>query len=427
MLKKIKIEQYHYIALVGWIAKIFTVIFSLINTRMLLDIIGIEGFAVYTIIFSLLGWLSLLNFSIPSAVQNTISKFTIEKKDIKILLQTILFMIIVIILLSVPLLIILSKIVYQTLLIDYQNLIETEYLFVMLFLLVVFGLSEIFNKILFSLHKGHLANIYPAIISVLSFVGLLFVENRNLSDVNIVLIIFFVPYLFIFIVSYIQAVGFIRPNFDKNIFKIVIKLMKKFFLFAILAAFVLKVDYIIMSQVLEASDIAIYNLDMRVFNLILFMYGTILAALWPVSAEMFHKKEYNSILKNIRKNIFYGIAISMLLGVFIIYFKDNIFLLLSGKTHLTVSFSTVFLTLLYIIIRIWTDSFATILQSMNEINILIYIVPAQALISILGQYYLGQYYGLNGIILGLILSFLLTVVWLLPLKFHKLIKAHNNE
>jgi len=422
----IKLEKYHYIALVGWISKIFTVVFSLINTRLLLDILNVEGFALYSIIFSLVGWLSLLNFAIPSAVQNTISKFRVEKKDLEILFQTILFMIIVITVFISPILYVFAIILPKTILAEYSNLLDINYLFIILFLLLIFGLSEIFNKILFAINKGYWPNIYPGITAILGFLSLYILKNEEVNNVNIVLTIFFSPYLFVFIIAYIQSIGFIKPKFNKEIFLVIFSLMKKFFVFAILAAFVLKVDYIIMSMVLKAKDIVVYNLDMRIFNLILFMYGTILAALWPVSSELFHEKKFNIIKNNVKKNIIIGSIITIALSAGILFFKNDILFLISGKDTLMISITTGLLTSFYIILRIWTDSYATILQSMNEIKILIYIVPFQALISIAAQYNLGMHYGLNGIIMGLCLSFLLTVVWALPLKFYKITRSKHE-
>ena len=180
-----------------------------------------------------------------------------------------------------------------------------------------------------------------------------------------------------------------------------------------------------MAIVLKAHEIAIYNLDMRVFNLILFMYGTILAALWPVSSDLFHQKKFKLIKKSIHNNLLFGVLITISLSSFIIFFKESIFSLISGKDSLDISVSTGILTALYILLRIWTDSYATILQSMNEVKILIYIVPFQALVSITAQYFFGINYGINGIIMGLCLSFLLTVAWVLPLKFYKLTEVNT--
>lgn len=420
---KFKLEMYHYIAFVGWIAKILTIIFSFINTRLLLDLIGIKGYALYSIIFSLFGWLALLNFALPSSVQNLISEYKVKNENIDKILQTVSFIVICIIIFFIPILYLISIVLYKFLFYNYYDLISLLIFYINLILLFLFALTEIFNRILFAVDKGYLPNIYPTIVSILSFLFLYLLKSLNIHNVQIVITCFFLSYLIIFVIAYIQAIGFKKPTFNKNIFRKILKLSKHFLIFTILASFVLRIDYIIMAKILPSIEIAKYNLDMRIFNLILFMYGTILTALWPVSSRFFHKKDFFSIRISLKKNLIFGIIMSLFLGIIILHFKDKIFLLISGKKILNISLTTGILTLIYIIIRIWTDSFATLLQSMNEVKTLIHTVPFQAIISIIAQYFLGLKYGLNGIILGLILSFLLTVVWVLPLKFYKLTKG----
>jgi len=426
MIKRLNIDKYHYVALIGWVAKIFTVIFSLVNTRMLLDMIGVQGFALYSIIFSLGGWLFLFNFSIPSAVQNTISKFRAKNKDLKKVYQTVVFMTIVIIIFAIPSLYIISEIIYKTILIKYASVLQFQYLYIVLFLLFLFGLTDVYNKILFGLHKGYWPNVYPAFIAISGFFILSILKYISVNNIGIVILLFMIPYLIIFILSYIQSVGLTLPKFHRDIFLELFLLIKKFFIFAILATLVLHVDYIIMSKILKASEIAIYNLDMRIFNLILFMYWTLLSALWPIASELFHKNNLKEIRKKIHVNMLYGLIITLFLSMIIIYFKDDIFLLVSGVKNLQITYTTALLTISYILIRVWSDSYAKILQGMNEINILIYLVPFQAVLSITLQYILGKEYGINGIIIGLTFSFLFTVAWVLPLKFYKLTKDKNE-
>jgi len=68
----------------------------------------------------------------------------------------------------------------------------------------------------------------------------------------------------------------------------------------------------------------------------------------------------------------------------------------------------------YYLIRIWTDTYAMVLQSVSILKPFWILVPIQALISLFGQIYFVRMYRLNGILYGLILSFLLTVSWGLP-------------
>ena len=68
-LNLLNFKTHYFIASVGWISKIISSIFLLINTRIFIELVYIEGFTVYHIIYSLFGWMSLLIFGFPPAIQ----------------------------------------------------------------------------------------------------------------------------------------------------------------------------------------------------------------------------------------------------------------------------------------------------------------------------------------------------------------------
>ena len=55
-----------------------------------------------------------------------------------------------------------------------------------------------------------------------------------------------------------------------------------------------------------------------------------------------------------------------------------------------------------------------LLQSVGDMSAFWKWVPVQAFISIVAQYLLARRWGIEGVALGLILSFLLTAAWVLP-------------
>ncbi|SDN50941.1 Na+-driven multidrug efflux pump [Desulfonauticus submarinus] len=419
---KTKIEKYHYIAFIGWIAKLFAILLSLLNTRMLLNLINIDGYALYSILASFAGWIALLNFGLPNGVQNLIAKYRVKNKNLDNLYKSLFFLIVIILMLSVPLLYIVSFAIYHTILSSYQNLISTTMLFAVLYLLLLFGLSQIFYKILFANYKGIYPNLYPLIISAINFLILYLCQVFNMHNEALVIVLFFSSYFIIFIVSYLQSIGIVLPKFDRVLSIELFKYSKDFFIFAILASFTLGIDYIIMSKILDSLYITQYNLIMKFYNLIIVLYATLLATSWSISSEAYHKKEYFSIYELIKKNIIIGLLLTIIVSIIVFTFKDQLFFLVSGK-ELHILYTTLLLATIYVIIRIWTDTFATILSSIQKVKILICVVPYQAFISILSQFYLGKKFGINGIFIGLILSFLLTVSIILPLY----LKRHLRE
>ncbi|WP_022854414.1 MATE family efflux transporter [Thermodesulfatator atlanticus] len=417
-----RLEKHHYIAFVGWISKIITAVLLLINTRILIDLIGIEGFAAHSIIFSLIGWLALFNLGLPNAVQNTISKYRVNKLSYAEILSVVEFLVITIFWIAIPVLFLLSYGVKKFLLNNYQfvNLLS---LFISLFLIFLNGLTEIYSKILFAEHRGYLPNMYPAIISISIFFILVIFKFLGITKFNVVLCSYFIPYAFVFMLAHMQSVGFIFPKFNRLMIKELFSLSKKFFIFALLAALTLRVDYIIMSKILNAQEIAIYNVDFKVFSLFSVLYNTLLFALWPVMSELLHKKEFLLAKKKLFSTLKIGFALVICGTLFVIIFKNSLFQIITGRKELYLSYTTAILTGIYFLVRIWTDTFAAAVQSINEVSILIKTVPFQAFISLIGQWFFGSLYGINGIFLGLILSFLLTVAWILPIKFYKIIKG----
>jgi O-antigen/teichoic acid export membrane protein len=90
-------------------------------------------------------------------------------------------------------------------------------------------------------------------------------------------------------------------------------------------------------------------------------------------------------------------------------------LLTSGKSiELPTSFMILWGVLLAV--RMWSDSFYTVLQSIGETNILRKYLVCQAFISVVLQWTLGERFGMEGVLVAIILSFALTCVWYLPLK-----------
>ena len=118
-----RLERYHLVAIAGWISKIIAIVFSLVNTRLLIELVGVRGFAIYAILFSMIGWLSLLNLGIPNATQNLISKYRIKGSNLRDIFESIVFIILCIIAIGLVVIPILSLIVYKFILINYQGLI----------------------------------------------------------------------------------------------------------------------------------------------------------------------------------------------------------------------------------------------------------------------------------------------------------------
>jgi len=415
LIKKIKLEKYHYVALVGWVAKIFTVIFSFINIRLLIDLIGIDGYGTFSIIFSLFGWFALFNLGLPTAVQNEVSKYRVNQFNLDRLLVAVQSILLIIFFFSIPIVFILSSLINNFILgnLYFFNFYSLYSIFIFALLI---GFGEVFNRILFAIHKGYIPHSYPAISAFLTCIILLFLKKIDLDNISITILVFFIPNIILLLFSYYYSIGLRSFLLEKQVITDIFQKAKNFFIFALLATITLKVDYIIMSLVLESKDIVIYNLAMKIFGLSSFLYMAILLPLHSVLSELIILNKYNEVIKKIKLNISIGFSLVVSFSLFFLQFNNWIIKLLIGDEQLKIEPLFIFVLCIYFLIRVWTDTFNTVFQSMNKVEILIIALPFQAFISILFQYVLGKEYGIIGITLGISISFLFTVAWFLPYK-----------
>ena len=118
----------------------------------------------------------------------------------------------------------------------------------------------------------------------------------------------------------------------------------------------------------------------------------------------------------------------MIIGILGVYlFKDYVLKILAPNLNIAVGLIFFVLFIIYYIMRVISDTYAMFLQSVNYLKIFWIYTPFQALISISAQYFLSLKYGIYGIILGLIISFLLTSAWICPYKSYKIFKSVEQK
>jgi O-antigen/teichoic acid export membrane protein len=214
---------------------------------------------------------------------------------------------------------------------------------------------------------------------------------------------------------------------DKEVLKQFIIRAIKFGGFAVMAACVLQIEYIVMAKTLDANSITTYNIFSKLFLFVAFVYSSVLTAFWPVSNELFNTGQYLKLKKSLFKYSVLGILL-MIIGIFGVYlFKDYVLKILAPNLNITVGLIFFILFIIYYILRIISDTYAMFLQSVNSLKIFWIYTPFQAVISISAQYFLSSKYGLYGIIFGLIISFILTSAWICPYKSYKIFKSVEQK
>ena len=423
------------VAMSAWISRIGIAIIQIFTIRTLISYLGEEKYAVYVILYSLLAWCNLAECGIGSSLQNYISESRAKNKDYSVYLKTSLQIIMILFIIFLLLLILCANPLQNFLLEKYLYLNEIKTINIVLIVSCIFIILTFINisiKILYAIQKGIIPNILQLLSYIISAISIIFLNrySNNNSSILLALLCFCVPQLSVMIIPFIKI---FKTSF-KKIFIVDKEVLKQFTIraikfggFAVMAACVLQVEYIVMAKTLDANSITTYNVFSKLFLFIIFIYSSLLTAFWPVSNELFNTGQYLKLRNLLFKYSVLGILL-MIVGILGVYlFKDYVLKILAPNLNIAVGLIFFVLFIIYYIMRVISDTYAMFLQSVNYLKIFWIYTPFQAFISISAQYFLSLKYGIYGIILGLIISFLLTSAWICPYKSYKIFKSVEQK
>ncbi|MDR2437141.1 MAG: MATE family efflux transporter [Endomicrobium sp.] len=425
-----QLPRHWVVASSAWISKVIVSLVQIISIRTLLSYLGEERYAIYTIAFSLTLWFSLADFGLGFSLQNFISearakKESYEKYIIAALQITVLLLIVAfltVLLISSPV----QEIIFRkfTFIQEIQNVRIIFFIGIICTTTTVLG---IVYRVYYALHKGYIPNIIPAIGAIISMTLIVLLNKYSPIKQSILaaLSIFTLPQLLLVLIIF----TIIFKDYFAKIFSFKFEVIKvlfirslKFYGISILGAAYMQTDYLVMSQTLNSNEIIKYNVFSRIFMFFTFIHATMMQAIWPVSAEMFVRKEFTKIKAIIKKCIGTSVIFIVVGTIFVMFFANFIINVLAPGLSINTPFSLIILLGVYTILLAWQGTFSALLQSMNVLKIFWIYLPSMLIINILSQYFMSKKYGADGIVLGLIISIMLVSSWVFPFKIFKILK-----
>jgi O-antigen/teichoic acid export membrane protein len=424
-----QLPRHWVVASSAWISKIIVSLIQIISIRTLLSYLGEERYAVYTIAFSVTLWFNLADFGLGSSLQNFISearakKESYEKYIIAALQITILLLIVAFLAISSissPV----QEIIFRkfTFIQEIQNVSIILFVGIICMTTVALGIGY---RVYYALHKGYIPNIMPTIAAIISMTLILLFNKYSPIKQSILaaLLIFTLPQLILVLITFpIIFKDYFAKIFSFNfeVIKLLFTRALKFYGITIFGLAYIQTDYLVMSQTLSANEIVKYNIFARVFMFFTFIHTAMIYSIWPVSAEMFVRREFTKIKSIIKKYTAVSI-ISIILGtILVMFFANFIIKILAPGLNISTPFSLIILFGFYTALLAWQNTFATLLQSMNVLKIFWIYLPPMLVINILSQYFMSKKYGCNGIVLGLVISMIAVSFWVLPSKVYSII------
>jgi len=404
----------------GWAARGAVILLAFANTRLLIDAVGTEGLAAYSIIISLTPWLALLNLGLPITIQNAISISRGKDGDCITIRDHSFGTMIVQALLLLPITMLVAYFAHKLLLVNYPFVSLGAVIGTHLFIYVT-CICQLLAQVMYAERDAFWPNIYPAFAPIWTTITLATARYLEVEQFNLIILVVAASNILMPLHAARRLKIFSRAKFNFQIIREQLASSKHQMLFATMAAATLSVDYAVMSRILSAAEIVEYNLVSRLFLTLTVVHGVVLATNWTPMADLMHAAKKNDARQYLEKILKQGLLIATVLGLLIVATIDPLAELLTGGVINEIPLGLCLAFFVYILLRVWTDTFAMAMQGYGMVYEINKFIPLQALISVICQYFLGLKFGATGVVIGLISSFLLTAAWIIPRKYYLII------
>ncbi|WP_417068872.1 hypothetical protein [Niveibacterium terrae] len=426
-------KHQHLTTLAAWCARILSAAIQFFVLKEWARILDLDHLAAISIFFSMQGWLFLSDCQLGAGVQNIIAERKAQGKRYSCaiiaacrmnvrcffafsLLWTFCFYAV-------------GAVVFRNLNVDMTGVFLLSFYISGLFL-IASGNAQVYYKILMGEGSGYLSYVLQVLVQAVGYCLLLAVPNSHGSGVSLLLTslsAFFPP-------AAIPAIFLIRRYGKENKFDVeelavsvreISNRAKRFFPYSLLAAVVLYTDIMtvsaISSSATAAGNVTLYFTLSKIFAILFFVFNASLTATAPVISGLYVKNEFSQIKKSAYGLVAFGCLVISFGSVVLYFFLDDVLAYLSGAGRVRVSIRTFILFVAYQYIGVWQGTWAMLLNAMSEVRSLTMLTPFQAVLNVALMLLLGRLYEVNGIVMALIASSLMTTCWFLPMSVNKLL------
>jgi len=247
------------------------------------------------------------------------------------------------------------------------------------------------------------------------------------SSIVILAIVYGVAMLF---ASVLLSIGFYKDNKDlipvffwrRKYLNPLLSVGLTFFTIQIAVLVVFTTDKILITQFFGPQLVTQYEVVMKIFALFSFAHALISAPLWPAYSDAFHRKDNHWIRRMLIKQLMVFAVFVVAVIVMVLIAKKVIFIWIGGD--LAVSIDLILVIAIFILVSIWNNIYAMVLNGVGKTNIQLITAVLAMLFNIPLAYVLVRGYGLgvSGVVVAATVSLLFSAVALPIQVFRSVLK-----
>ncbi|MCM1175370.1 MAG: oligosaccharide flippase family protein [Blautia sp.] len=421
--------------IISGICKPISMIISYLYVPVVLNYLGIEKYGVWSIILTILSWISYFDIGIGNGLRNRLTE-SLNRKDGKsrtLVSSTYAFTAVIMSIVSVLFAIGASFVDWNRMLgveepIHNLGMVVTISI---IFVAINFVLS-ICKNILYALQKAADVSCMELMIQLLNMGGVLLAERYFESNLFIMAVIHggsmitvnFIASLLIYLKN-----REVRPGYryiDITAGKNLMNLGVQFFVIQICALILFATDSVIISYLYGAAAVTPYHAVNRIFNVIIGSYTAILAPIWSAVTKVKVEKNYTRLTGVIKRLQLTMIPFALGTVLLMIIFRPLMRLWLGRELE----YSTELICMggTYCLLSIWCNTYASVANGLELLKISMKTAVCQAAMNIPLSVFLAEIMNMKsaGVLAGTVLSMAVDAI-IMPIVVHSEIRKRRQE
>ena len=411
-----------------------SVLIGLVKVPVILLYLDVEKYGVWLTIASIVDWVQYFDLGIGHGLRNKFAEALAnnDKERAKKLVSTAYFYITLI---FIGLSLLLLPLVYT---LNWQNILNTalvsedELKLSVLIVLLMFVLRFIFYQISIILkadQRPALSDVFLPIASIITLGWVLILSRVSDNSLLLACMAISIPPVIVLLFAnfwyFNRNYKYYKPSLkfvERNMFKDIFSLGIKFFIVQLAGLVMFASSNIILTQVVNPSEVSLYNISRQYFNIPFMVFGIILMPFWSAITDAYTRQEFHWIKQVMKKLFHIGLFFSLGVIVMLLISPFAYKIWLGDAIHIPFKLSVV--TAIMFIFYIMFAPFSHFINGVGKLSLGIRICVVKMLLFLPVAILLTNLLGAVGLVLAMILVNAIPTALIEPLQYKKII---NNQ
>lgn len=414
-----------------------SVLIGLIKVPVILLYLDVEKYGVWLTIASIVDWVQYFDLGMGHGLRNKFAEALANRdKDRARKLVSTAYFYITLIFLGISVLLI--PMVYV---LNWQNILNTtlvpenELKLSAFIVLLMFVFRFIFYQISIILkadQRPALSDVFLPIASIITLGWVLILNKISDNSLLFACMAISIPPVIVLLFANLwffnKNYRYYKPSLkfvERKMFKDIFSLGVKFFIVQLAGLIMFASSNIILTQVVNPSEVSLYNISRQYFNIPFMVFGIILMPFWSAITDAYTRQEFHWIKQAMKKLFYLGLLFSLGVTIMLLISPFAYKIWLGDAIHIPFKLSVV--TAIMFIFYIMFAPFSHFINGVGKLSLGIRIGVVKMLLFLPVAILLTNYLSAVGLVLAMILVNAIPTALIEPLQYKKIVnkQAHG--